>query len=65
MDHADPVPGLVERIEEMVVMDPRQGIDRVDPVPEQGVDHGLSGGHADRLRAGFAAGGSLLALFRH
>ena len=39
MDHPQPLAGIVEGDEQRVVLHPRQGEDRVHPVPAQHLDH--------------------------
>ena len=43
MDDADAVGGLEQRLEQMVVMDARQGVDRIDPVGDERGDGRLGG----------------------
>ena len=57
VDGANAVRGLEQRIKQMIVVYPGEGIDRCDAVYDERLDNGLCRSHSD-------GGRSLLALFR-
>jgi len=48
MDHPQPVLGVVERIEERIVLHAGQGVERLDAIGEQAGHHRLRRAHAFR-----------------
>jgi hypothetical protein len=46
MDHTQAAGRMVEGVEQRVVVQARQGIDRVDAMAQEGFDRGFGGGEA-------------------
>ena len=44
MDHAQPIGGVVESVEQRIVMQAGQGVDRVEAMAQEGFDRGFGGG---------------------
>ena len=59
MYHAQPVRSVIEGVEQWILMQAGQGIDRVEPVKQQGFDRGFGGAEAGHAGLSSDDGGAV------